>query len=315
MLAVDGGGVRGIIPALVLAELERRTGRPVADLFDFMAGTSSGAITALGLARPGPDGRPARSALEAVSHYEEEGHELFTSSTWHRLRGASGLIEAKYSLEGVEQMLHRNFGDAMLSDALVNVMVTSYELEQATPFFFKSHRARVDPQRDYPMKVVIRATTSAPTFFQPLRLKGPDGVARTLVDGGVFANNPAMCAYAELRKRWPDAEIAALVSIGTGRPSRALHFSDVRTWGLAQWVRPLLGMTSDGVNMSIDHQLRHLLPRECYFRFQAEVEPIHSHMDDPSPATFASLRDSAARLIEERSADFDVVCELLQAAQ
>ncbi|NJD10182.1 MAG: patatin, partial [Gemmatimonadetes bacterium] len=86
ILSIDGGGIRGIIPALVLQEIERITGRPIAGSFDLIAGTSTGGILALGLARPGPAGGPAFSAAELVQLYEREGGVIFSRSLWHRVR-------------------------------------------------------------------------------------------------------------------------------------------------------------------------------------------------------------------------------------
>ena len=75
VLAIDGGGIRGLIPALVLAEIERRTGRPTAELFDLIAGTSTGGILACGLTRPGPDGKPLHSADDAGRALPHRGAE------------------------------------------------------------------------------------------------------------------------------------------------------------------------------------------------------------------------------------------------
>src|ERR1700682_301223 len=77
VLAVDGGGMRGIIPALVLAEIEGRTKRPISDLFDLVAGTSTGGIIALGLVKPGPDGMVEKSATDIVSIYVQTGTRIF----------------------------------------------------------------------------------------------------------------------------------------------------------------------------------------------------------------------------------------------
>src|SRR3954452_14332493 len=79
ILAIDGGGIRGLIPAVVLADLERRTGRRVAELFDLIAGTSTGGILACALTRPAPDGGqgPAFAAADLIGLYESEGPEIF----------------------------------------------------------------------------------------------------------------------------------------------------------------------------------------------------------------------------------------------
>ena len=95
VLSIDGGGIRGIIPALVLAELEECTRRPVAELFALVAGTSTGGLLALALTRPGQDGRPAFAARELVDLYVEEGPRIFERSIWQRIRSADALLDEK----------------------------------------------------------------------------------------------------------------------------------------------------------------------------------------------------------------------------
>src|SRR3954449_10295530 len=85
VLCIDGGGIRGLIPALVLAEIERRTGRPTAELFDLAGATSPGALLASGLPRPGPDGKPLHSAEELAALYRTEGPKIFDRSLLKRV--------------------------------------------------------------------------------------------------------------------------------------------------------------------------------------------------------------------------------------
>jgi patatin-like phospholipase/acyl hydrolase len=216
ILSIDGGGIRGIIPATVLAELELRTGRRIAEMFDLIAGTSTGGILALALTRPGHGGTPIYTAEELIGLYVEEGPEIFSRSIWHRVHSAEGLLDEKYPSGGLERAFHRYLGDARLSDSLTGVLVTAYEIEQRHTFFFKSSKARADAADDYAMRDAAQATSAAPTYFQPVRIdRGPDRPYLALVDGGVFANNPAMCAYAEAVKGRPDADVL-LVSLGVG---------------------------------------------------------------------------------------------------
>lgn len=77
ILSIDGGGIRGIIPALILAEIEQRTGKPICQMFDLIAGTSTGGILALGLTRPDDTGQPAYRAEDLVRLYKTEGPVIF----------------------------------------------------------------------------------------------------------------------------------------------------------------------------------------------------------------------------------------------
>ena len=84
ILSIDGGGIRGLIPAVVLAEIEKRTGKPASELFDLIAGTSTGGILALGLTCPAADGRPRYSAERLIDLYQKEGNRIFNRSRWRR---------------------------------------------------------------------------------------------------------------------------------------------------------------------------------------------------------------------------------------
>src|SRR6266404_6935173 len=169
ILSIDGGGIRGILPAMVLQEIERRTKKPIATLVDLIAGTSTGGILALGLTKPNPrDPRlPQYSAAELTALYEENGETIFPHHTWAMIRS---LIEDRYPADGLEGVLGKYFGTTRLSEAVSPVLVTSYDIEKRDPFMFKSSKARTDPEHDFPMAHVARATSAAPTYFEPARV-------------------------------------------------------------------------------------------------------------------------------------------------
>jgi patatin-like phospholipase/acyl hydrolase len=303
VLSVDGGGIRGLIPAMVLVELEERTGRPIADLFDLVAGTSTGGIIALALTVPGPDGRPRWTANDLVSLYLTEGPRIFHHSIGRQLTSGFGLLDEKYDARPLEQALDTYLGDAMISQAVTDVMVTSYDLEHRRPFFFKTDRAKDKPLHDWPMKAAARATSAAPTYFEPERLES-DGEVFALCDGGVFANNPAMCAYAEVRRSHPDADVR-IASLGTGQLTRKIHAEDARGWGLIEWARPLLDVVFDGVSDSTDYQLDQLIGETHHLRFQVELIGASDALDNANEANLEGLQDLARKLISEQSAKLD----------
>jgi len=142
VLSIDGGGIRGVVPAVILGEIERLTGKPIAESFDLIAGTSTGGILALALTVPGPDGRPRYSARDLIALYEKEGSRIFGRPKWHWLRPLRILLEEKYPADGLEAVLAEYFDDCRLKDAVTEVVVTSYETERRLPFFFKSRHAK-----------------------------------------------------------------------------------------------------------------------------------------------------------------------------
>ncbi len=319
ILSIDGGGIRGVIPATVLVEIEQRTGTPVSRLFDLVAGTSTGGLLALGLCKPSPidpDG-PEFSALQMLELYDREGTSIFERDLWHRFLALENVLDEKYPSVGIERVLGEYFGETLLSESLTELFVTSYDIERRTPFFFRRSRARERPGWDWPIRLAARATSAAPTYFEPAKLQAAGSSEYyALVDGGVFANNPAMCAYAEARTLWPDEDDFLVVSLGTGELTRRIPYDDARGWGLAKWAQPILGVVFDGVSDTVDFQLGQLCSDEStrvstYLRLQVRLEEGSDDMDDATRGNLHVLRHLADELVRANDSRLAEVCELL----
>src|SRR3954471_1799156 len=301
VLSIDGGGIRGVIPATLLDYIEHKTGRPVCELFDLIAGTSTGGILALALTMPGDPGKPRWRAADLLGLYESEGTRIFSRSVWHRITSIGSLADERYPTEGIEGVLARYFGDTRLDQALTDVIVTAYDLEARAPWIFKSTDAKLpEKKRNYLMREAARATSAAPTYFEPCHLQSlDDEVAyRTLVDGGVFANNPAMCGWAEASGGGQPAQ-ARLLSLGTGELCRRLPFEQVQDWGLIQWARPILNVVMDGVSDATNYQLREMLGLDCYLRLTHGLELGNDDMDDAGKTNIHALKIVAQQILDE----------------
>jgi predicted acylesterase/phospholipase RssA len=317
VLSIDGGGIRGIIPALVLAEIEKRTARPIAQLFDLIAGTSTGGIVALGLSIPKTPAQPLYTGLQLSEMYERDGARIFSCPRLHTLAACGNLRRAKYPAAGIEKVLLEYFGHSRLRDAATDLLITGYEIERSFPFFFRSAIARERADYDFPAREVARATSAAPTYFEPMKL--PSGTFTdhyTLIDGGVFANNPAACALVEARTTHADATDFLVVSLGTGELTRCLPYDQAKNWGAVRWAMPVLDLVFDGVSRTVDYQLRQLMPAaegDCqrYYRFQTTLDHRNHGLDDASPANITALTALAYNLIERESAKLDRLCRKL----
>lgn len=303
VLAVDGGGIRGIIPALVLAEIETRTKRSICDLFDLLAGTSTGGIIALGLVKPGPDGKVEKSATDIVNIYQQTGTRIFPRTFLQGLH--VGLVRGpKYNAAGLEAVVSEQFGDTRLKDALKPVLVPSHDIGKQMPLFFKSEQAKASPAADFAMRDVVRATTAAPTFFAPARIEPADASTYyALVDGGIDAGNPAMCAYAEAIKMGQSDGGVLMVSLGTGEQGWSIDYAAACNWGAVEWASNLIGMVMDGSNVTVDYQLRQILQRDAppqsYFRFQVTLDGATGGIDDASPGNLKHLTDLTQAYLDQ----------------
>ncbi|MFQ5968248.1 MAG: patatin-like phospholipase family protein [Acidimicrobiia bacterium] len=319
VLSIDGGGIRGIIPAVVLAEIEQRSGKRIHELFDLMAGTSTGGLLTLGLTRPGTNGLPHRAA-ELAQLYTQDGPGIFKRSLLHRLAALGNLLEEKYPADGLERTLHRYVGETKLSEALTDVFITAYDLESRQAFFFRSSRAKNDPQYDFPMTAAARATAAAPTYFEPLQLAGIGGDTQvySLVDGGVYAGNPTMCAFVEARVLHPDATRFVVLSLGTGEQIEPIHHKQAKGWGEIGWVRPILSVAFDGITDTVDFQISQLIGRErsplpdsFYLRLQTPLAGANDDMDDASPKNLRALKELGAQIVQKNTRRIDQLVELL----
>jgi uncharacterized protein len=291
VLAIDGGGIRGLIPALVLAEIELRTDRRIADMVDLIAGTSTGGILACALGRPDP-----LPAAEIASIYEEEGPKIFSRSLVKKVASVGGLTDERYDDGGLVAALERYLADTPMTAATVPLILTAYDTEARAIRFLRSEGEGSGAT----MVQAAHATSAAPTYFEPVRIGD-----ETLVDGGVFAINPAMCAYAEVA-----GKLDLLLSLGTGSHTRRLPYDEIKDWGELEWARPVIDVVFDGGQDAVDFQLRALLG-DAYTRLQTDLREANDDLDDASKDNLAALRREAQRLIAD--ADLDGVCARLTA--
>lgn len=316
VLSIDGGGIRGIIPAMVLSRIEALTNKRTSDMFDLIAGTSTGGIIALGLTTPDINGEARYSAEDLLEMYEEYGSKIFHRSVWKKIGSGWSLLEEKYSTKGLEEVLNEYFEDTRLRDALTNLIIPGYEIEGRFPWFFRSIRAQASEHYDFPMSQVARAASAAPTYFEPEKIVSTDMVDYyALIDGGVFANNPGMCAYVEAKTMFPEVDDVLIVSLGTGELTRRIDYEKAKDWGIAQWAHPILNVVFDGVSDTIDYQLKKLLPhrdfQQRYFRFQCRLDSGDDDLDDASRENIRALKKEADEMIEAMDSDIDALCDII----
>jgi hypothetical protein len=201
----------------------------------------------------------------------------------------------------------------MFSQALTNVLAPAYDLVTNDVLVFDSLAARDDPALDLPMKVVVRGATAAPTYFEPKLVEPPMlPQERLLVDGGIFANNPGICALMQAQRRYPGADVV-MVSLGTGSAVQSHNQGEVRGWGLAHWARPLFNLVTDSASRATHHHLRSLLGDQRYFRFEPMLgrHGCSHRPDDASEANLAALEQAGKDVVATKSAEIDVACQLL----
>lgn len=319
ILSIDGGGIRGLIPALILVEIEKRTGKAISELFDLMAGTSTGGILTLGLNIPDNNGKPRYTVEELVTLFKQKGKMIFSQNKWRSLMTGLGILDEKYSHHSFEKLLKEYCGDAELKSAVTDVLITSYDLELTRrPFFFKSRLAQVKEEWNFKMREVIRSTTAAPTYFEPHKLLSMvnQSIYYSLIDGAIVANNPAMCAFAEaLTLNHPDV---LMVSLGTGAKTEQIKHKHAINWGLVHWIRPLITLMMNGNSATVNYQLQEIFSaRESsdYYRLQLNLpmdDKLIHKLDNTRKSNLERLESLTRELIAEEDQKIDEICAKLQ---
>ena len=300
VLSIDTG-IDGIIPAMVLAEIEDRTGVPTADNFDLIAGTSAGGSLALGLSAKDDEGKPQYKASELVDIYQTWRNKFFTHFSRYVQSDIEDLISPSETLftneEGLlqisQEVLDAYFHKATLGNVLekTKIMVTYYDTEANASFSLKSW----EPEHTaVEMWRAAWVTSAAFTHFEPSPLPIGSKV-RTLVDGGVFINSPVVSAYEEAKKiiseedafnHFENSDIFVL-SFGTGK------------------------LTSEIGNEEDVYQDLNFLG-DNYVRLYPSLSEVGAYITNASIDNIINFRDSADELI--KSPKFQKVCDQLMVA-
>lgn len=323
VLSLDGGGIRGLIGARLLVELERRSGKRISELFDLIAGTSTGGILALGMVKPDDNGKPFYTAEEMMKFYTVDGPKIFPTDIFNRMMGdVRQVFDEKYPAHTIEHLLKQRFGNSTMAQAVSHLIVPAYNTYTAQGRFFKSRRLFEDGS--VPMWEVARATSAAPTYFEAFNMLKPDGSREPLIDGGVIANNPTMTAYAEILEHTAayvgEARVEqplVVVSIGTGQLVSHLTYDEIKDWGIWEWVRPLVDILVNGAVHTVHYEMQEImLSRQgagYYFRLQPLLSESMLAIDDASGANLDALIALTEKYIADNDALINQILERITA--
>ncbi len=325
ILTIDGGGIRGIIPTLILEDIKRRledrgVSRGFHGLFDLMAGTSTGSFIVLGLAAPSSQRNiPAYTISDIRDVYEKRGSEIFPPRRFNSIRTVSRVWTEKYDHKPLEAILEEYFDNLTLDDALTHVLVTAFDTEHTRPFLMRNRRSgrQGEDALNFYMKDAARASSAAPTFLELpcIHPVGDESRSFSLIDGGVFANNPAMCAFIEARKIFPSSHRYTILSLGTGRVEWGYSYEEVKDWGYIDWVRPSKGtplfrMIMRGQSEYVAHHLSRMDEVE-YIRIDGTLDGTHELMDDTRSENIEALKKTAGRFIDEHEEKIERITDIL----
>ncbi|KAG8384412.1 hypothetical protein BUALT_Bualt04G0115300 [Buddleja alternifolia] len=303
ILSIDGGGIRGIIPGRILANLESKLqeldgpNARIADYFDVIAGTSTGGLITAMLTAPGKDNRPLFHAKNITTFYLEHSPKIFPATRRHsfanRIRNFLG--GPKYDGEYLRTLVKGLLNNLKMSSTLTNLVIPTFDIKRLQPVIFTTKDGKTNFSKNALLSDVCLGTSAAPTYFPPHYFETKDEVGKTrtfdLVDGGVAANNPTLMAIThisnqillrkfELTDMEPmDSNRMLVLSLGTGlaQLEEKYNAKDAAKWSLLGWVfnrgaSPLSDIfwdaSSDMVDIHVSTMFQSLRNEQNYLRIQ-----------------------------------------------
>jgi uncharacterized protein len=331
VLTIDGGGIRGVIPASILANLEARLqiakndpNLRIVDCFDMLAGTSTGGILVSLFLSP-----QRYRASEILEFYQQLGPTLFHRTIWQMAASGFGLFRSRYKEDALYDFSKKLLGDTYISEVAKECLITAYEMSSRKALLFSKHAVtKYGSMADYRLCDIVRATTAAPTYFSPAKVyprssheaaeKGASAESlpfRNLVDGGIYANNPSMCALVESIKLWPDVGITgySMLSVGTGKAEKPYLYEKTRRFGYIGWLSPIIDIMLSSVAETVNYQMNQVFTSvgapENYIRIEPLLLDADVDMDNASPKNIRALVNAAQYFIDHNGHLLDKLVE------
>ncbi|KAF3339454.1 patatin-like protein 2 [Carex littledalei] len=308
ILSIDGGGIRGIIPAVILSflesELQKLDGEDarIADYFDVIAGTSTGGLVTAMLAAPNSKNQPLFAAKDIKTFYLENSNKIFPQ-TCGMVGKAMKLLRVtwgpRYDGKYLHNIIRKNLGNTRLHQTVTNIVIPTFDIKRLQPTIFSTYEVRNDKKlKNALLSDIIIGTSAAPTYLPAhyFTTENSHGSMRefNLIDGGVAANNPALVAMGEVTKQvikenpdfFPmkpmDYRRFLVISLGTGSSKGEDRYSAklAKGWGVFGWLlsrgsTPLVDVftqaSADMVDIHISVAFQALHSKQNYLRIQDDT--------------------------------------------
>ncbi|XP_059630249.1 patatin-like protein 2 [Cornus florida] len=329
ILSIDGGGIRGIIPATILTFLESQLQEldgedaRLADYFDVIAGTSTGGLVTAMLTAPDENHRPRFAAKDIRPFYLEHGPKIFPQNSCRSLFGTirnhlKSLKGPKYNGKYLHRVISDKLGETRLLDTVTKVVIPTFDITHLQPTIFSSYEAKTYPCLDARLSDICIGTSAAPTYLPAHQFKNQDKEGNVhvfnLIDGGVAANNPALVAISQVTKQvFPinpvDYGRFLVISIGTGSSKIERKYSAkmAAKWGVLNWLlhggtTPLVDVFTQASGDMIDFHISVVFQafQDNYLRIQDDtLTGIDASVDITTKDNLDRLVNIGERLLKK----------------
>jgi len=327
ILSIDGGGMRGVLPAAVLVYLENKIQEITQDprirmgnMVDFVAGTSTGSVIGTLMLIPDENNLyPKYKMSDIINFYFDLGEKVFKSSFLNDLKTVWGLFGPKFPAGNIEEPLLKELDHYKLKDLLKPCMFSGYDIEKRKVIFY-TNKDDCEKYADYYVKDIVRGSTSIPSIFSPARFQyGVD--INTIVDGGVFANNPSLAAYIEVSKTLFKGQYETtkynphdliVISLGTGSyKQKPYMYKKTKRWGKANWMLPIIDVLLTSHSEVTSYEMEKLFAAynssHNYKRLNPPIKIGSSDPMDASKENLTLLLKDANNYIEENKEMLNVL--------
>lgn len=312
VLSLDGGGIRGIVSSKILSAVLSQMGNlQVPDVFDLVAGTSTGSLVAAGCIVPDPNNpsQPLFTASKIHDLMVTQGPQVFHQSFIHEVVSGYGILEPKYNPQGLKSVIATLGGDDLLSNLMTDFWLPASVKNNLSAFYFSRQKARSDKDwGNLKLSEVLPCTTAAPYYFPSENLT-IGNKCYSLLDGGLFANNPVSNAISQARELFNCGDNQICLSIGTGYKVYDYSPSEGNDEGL---LRVLPWVIDCAINASMANSLytaQQTLGNRL-FRFSPEL--TNDSLDDASAKNITYLENATQSFIEQNSDSIELAAKTLK---
>jgi len=325
ILSIDGGGIRGIIPATILSYLENKIHEitndnriKISSLIDFISGTSTGSIIGSLMLIPDENNNFKYKMSEIIDFYLSLGNNVFKHNFIHNIKTIFGLFGPSFPDSNIDTPLLKLFDHYKMNDLLKPCMFGSYDIEKRKIMFF-TNKDLNQKYINYNVKDIIRGSTSIPSYFTPAHFNNGTSIS-TLIDGGLFANNPSLASFIESSKTCFDdkkpkqhnPKDILIISLGCGKiDKKSYSYNKIKNWGKAKWIIPLFEILLSSNSEITDYEIRQLFISydsiHNYKRINPPIVNASSSSMDSSKENLTNLIKDANQYIQDNKHMLDLL--------
>lgn len=328
VLSIDGGGMRSLLALKCLEYLEKRSGRPVCELFDVMVGTSSGAFVVAALAVPLDATTPRFTAAELIKEFPKLWAKTLKTPVIHPILSIDGRTAPKYLARVRQKVFQDFFGEMQVGSALTTVILPAYSTPEQVPFLFASDMGKsssfsgssgraITEAGDFFLADAVTAATCNPAVSAPSKITNCAGdQTETLIGGEIYANNPSLLALSEALLRYPGKQ-CVVISLGAGVTSAIPDHAGFG-WRKSGSPAEILSFAAEGSQLTTAQIISSMHrfgsgPVAAYIRLDIPLPPHALPSDDGSEMNAKQLISLAEKLTVDKSATLDRTADFLGA--